>query len=222
MGVVETNAYEASLSGGATLRFVVPTTAVEVSAEQLPRLDVSGLPGARIAVRRGFQDAAGTNVHVACVEAPSDRWAPGMEEVVFSVANGVAHRALKERLPIDRWEAGSIVSSDERFEQKAFGKSAAEGSAAKVVARHVLGFEGVRQDVVLCSVLCDGLRDQSTCAGIVDQAQLKGLVAAPPPSVLVQAVFFAAERPADAAAILGVVGILVAGLVLAKRPRPRP
>lgn len=222
MSVLETNVHEAKLAGGATLRFVVPSAAVEVSAENLPRFEVSGLPGARIALRRGFLDGAGTNVHVACVEAPSDRWAPGMEEVVFSVANGVAHRAVKERLPIERWEAGSIVSKDQRFEQKAFGKGAADRSSTNVTAKHVLGFEGVQHEVVLCSVLCDERPDQTACSDLVERAQLEGLVVAPPPSLLVQAVFFTAEKPADAAAIVGVLGILVAGIVLAKRPRPKP
>lgn len=222
MSVLTTNAHEVVLTGGATLRFVVPSSAVEVAPEKLPRFEVSGLPGARIALLRGFLDEAGANVHVACVEAPSDRWAPGMEEVVFSVANGVAHRAMTERLAIERWEAGNIVSRDQLFEQKLFGKTKSESSSVKLLGKHVLGFEGAKRDVVLCSVLCDEIRDHEGCAEIVSQTRLEGLVAQPPPSLLVQAVFFAAERPRDAAMILGVVGLLVVGIVLAKRPRPKP
>ena len=91
---VETNARTEALGGGATLEFVVPASASEVSPERLPKFEVSGLPGARVALRRGFVDLEGANVHVACVEAPSDRWAPGMEDVVFGIANGVAHLHL--------------------------------------------------------------------------------------------------------------------------------
>jgi len=200
----------------------VPSSAVEVPPEKLPRFDVSGLPGAHIALRRGFLDDAGANVHVACVEAPSDRWAPGMEEVVFGVANGVAHRAMNERLAIDRWEAGNIVAQDQRFEQKLFAQTRPESSSVKLSGKHELGFAGAKRDVVLCSVLCDERRDHEDCAEILAQAHLERLVAPPPPSLLVQAVFLTAERPRDAAMILGVVGLVVVGIVLAKRPRPKP
>jgi hypothetical protein len=220
MGVLEPNAHD--LTGGATLRFVVPNSASEVTPDKLPRFDVSGLPGARISLRRGFLNDGGPNVHVACVEAPSDRWAPGMEDVVFGVANGVAHRSMSERLTLEQWEAGEIVSKDQHFEQKLSGKAKAEGSAVKLLGKHVLGFEGAKREVVLCSVLCDEPRDHEGCADIIAQANLEGLVAPPPPSLLVQAVFFAAERPLDAAGILSVVGLLIVGVILAKRPRPKP
>jgi hypothetical protein len=222
MGVVETNTHAVVLAGGATLQFVVPTSASEAAPETLPEFQVSGLPGARVALRRGFLDAASANVHVACVEAPSDRWAPGMEDIVFGVANGVAHRAMSQRLTLETWEPGALVSKDEHFEQKISGKGLHEGSAVKLSGQHVLGFEGANRDVVLCSVICDEARDQGACAEIVPHAKLEGLVAAPPPSLLVQAVFHAAEKPWNAAALGGVVGMMIVGLVLAKRPRPKP
>lgn len=222
MGIVETNTHAVVLEGGATLRFVVPTSAQEAATETLPRFEVAGLPGARVALRRGFLDRAGANVHVACVEAPSDRWAPGMEEVVFGVANGVAHRAMSQRFSIESWDAGSIVSKDELFDQQLSGKARREQTPVKLVGRHVLGFEGPKKEVVLCSVMCDEAPQQDACATIVAGAALEGLVAAPPPSLLVQAVFFAAEKPLDAAAIVGMLGAFVVGIVLAKRPRPKP
>src|SRR4051812_23309526 len=119
MSTLETHPHETVLSGGATLRFVVSASAIEASPEKLPRFDVSGLPGARIALRRGFLDDAGANVFVACVEAPSDRWAPGMEDVVFGMAGSVAHRAMTERLTLERWDVGAVISQDQqdqRFE----------------------------------------------------------------------------------------------------------
>lgn len=222
MRTVETLAHEVVLTGGATLRFVVPASAVEVSPEKLPRFDVSGLPGARIAVRRGFLDDGGTNFFVACVEAPSDRWAPGMEDIVFGVAGGVAHRAITEQLTIERWDVESIVSRDEHFEQKLSGTAQREGSPVKLLGKHVLGFEGAKREVVLCSTICDEPRDHDACGAIMAQANLAELVAAPPPSLLVQTVFFAAEKPWDAAGLAGVVGLLMMGVVLARRPRPMP
>ena len=214
--------HEVVFTGGATLRFVVPASAVEATSEKLPRFDVSGLPGARIALRRGFLDDTGSSVLVACVEAPSDKWAPGMEDVVFGVAGGVAHRATSERLTLERWDVAEVVSQDKHFEQKLSGTAQRKGSSVKLLGKHVLGFEGARHDVVLCSTLCDEPRDQDACATIVAQSNLDGLVAAPPPSLVVQTVFFAAERPWDALGVTGVVGLLLVGFVLAKRPRPRP
>lgn len=222
MGAMETTSHDVLLTEGATLRFVVPASAVEVATEKLPRFDVSGLPGARLSLRRGYQEPAGSNVHVACVEAPSDRWAPGMEDVVFAVANGVAHRTMSERLVLERWEAGAIVSKDQHFEQKVSGQTKPDVTLVKLVGKHVLGFEGAQHEVVLCSVLCDEPRDHEGCAEIVARAHLDGLVAEPHPSLLVQAVFFAAERPVAAGGMVGVVGLLVVGLLLARRPRPEP
>lgn len=222
MPTLATHDHEVVLTGGATLRFVVAASAVETPSEKLPRFDVSGLPGARIALRRGFLDDAGSNVLVACVEAPSDRWAPGMEDVVFGVAGSVAHRAMTERLTLERWDVDGIVSHDKHFEQKLSGHAQREGSSVKLLGKHVLGFEGPKREVVLCSILCDEPRDHDACSSIVAQSNLEGLVAAPPPSLLVQTVFFAAERPWDALGIAAVVGLLLTGFILAKRPRPLP
>lgn len=220
MPTFATHAHEVVLTGGATLRFVVPASAVEAAPEKLPRFDVSGLPGARIALRRGFLDEAGSSVLVACVEASSDKWAPSMEDVVFGVAGGVAHRASSERLTLERWDVAEIVSHDKHFEQKLSGVARRKGSSVKLLGKHVLGFEGAQRDVVLCSTLCDEPQDQDGCASIVAQSNVEGLVDAPPPSMLVQTVFLAAERPWDALGVTGVVGLLLVGFVLAKRPRP--
>ncbi|MBK9261512.1 MAG: hypothetical protein IPM54_17110 [Polyangiaceae bacterium] len=222
MSAQATNAHEVVLAGGATLRFVTPNSAAEAHPDKLPRFEVAGLPGARITVRRGFLDDAGVTLHVACVEAPSDRWAPGIEDVVLGVASGVAHRAMSERMALEPLEVGSIVSLDQHFEQKLSSRGAREGSPVKLLGKHVLGFEGPRSDVVLCTVMCDEPREHAGCADVVARANLAGLVPAPPPSLLVRTVLFAAEKPWDAGALAGVLGLLLVGLVLAKRPRPKP
>jgi hypothetical protein len=225
MREVQTNARAEALAGGATLQFVVPASAIEVGAERLPKFEVSGLPGARVALRRGFVDLEGASLHVACVEAPSDRWAPGMEEVVFGIANGVAHRAMRERLKLERlerWDAGSIVFQNDYFEQKVFGQAKAERSVLKLSGKHVLGFEGAKREVVLCSAICDEPQDRDQCAEILAPVRMDGLVAVPPPSLVVQAVFYAAEKPWNATGIAGILGLLVVGFVLLKRPRPKP
>lgn len=212
---------EQSLPSGATLGFVVPSPAAEIAPEKLPRLEVSGLPGARVALRQGFAGETHAHVLVACVEAPSDRWAPGMEDVVFNVANGFAHRALSEQLVIATWEPSAIATMDKRFEQQLSGTARRDTSSVKVVGKHILGFSGTKPDVVLCSVLCHEPTNIDQCASIVSNAKIGGLVEVPAPSLLVQAVFFAAEKPARAAGILGFLGLLIVGIVLAKRPRPR-
>jgi hypothetical protein len=145
-----------------------------------------------------------------------------MEDIVFGVASGVAHRAMTERLTLERWDVDTVVLQDQRFEQKLSGTAKREGSFVKLSGKHVLGFEGAKRDVVLCSMICDEPRDHDECTRLVAQSNLAGLVVPPPPSLLVQTVFLAAERPWDAVGLTGAVGLLLVGFVLAKRPRPKP
>ncbi len=213
--------FESVLPSGATLRFVVPIPAVEVAPDKLPRLEVSGLPGAHVALRQGFVEEMQAHLLVACVEAPSDRWAPGMEDVVFNMANGFAHRAMSEQVVISTWEPSALATMDKRFEQQLSGTGRRDTTTVKMFGKHILGFAGTKPDVVLCSVLCSEPTNRDQCMAMVTEARIEGLVEAPAPSLLVQAVFHAAEKPGQTAGILGLLGMLIVSIVLAKRPRPR-
>ncbi len=217
---------------GVTMRLATPADAREEAEASLPSFDVSAVPGARVVVRRGFASEAIT-VRAACVIAPSDRWAPGLEELVLGRASGIAQASVG--VPVERWEAGSIVSAGARFEQRVIGRT--EGREVAAIA-HTLGFVGEEHEVLLCSLACasrttqrgageevggggHGAVDASpSCEGVLASSALKGPLAGPPPlSLLVRAVLFSAERPYEVGTGLAVVGALVIAVLLAKRPR---
>ena len=60
------------VAAGVTLAIDVPAAAREEDAATLPAIDVSAVPGARVALRRGFA-GDGVTVRAACVVAPSSR-----------------------------------------------------------------------------------------------------------------------------------------------------
>ncbi|MRG94862.1 hypothetical protein [Polyangium spumosum] len=213
---------EEALSGGAVVRFDVPAGAAEERAEALPRIEVSSLKGARVSLRRGFVDEVGLRLRVACVEAPSDRFAPGLEEVVFGMATHLARGAASEGVALERWDAEGITRHDGRFEQALTGRGARGDAPVTFRGRHVLGFEGAAREAVLCTFVCEEPRTGERCGELVAKAELGSLVPPPPPSLLVRSILMAAERPRDAALLGAGIGVLFVVVLLARRPRPSP
>lgn len=200
----------AAVAPGVTLRLATPEGAREEAEGALPAIDVSAVPGARVVLRRGVVSPDAT-VRAACVVAPSDRWAPGVEELVLGRATGLAIAGLGAA--VDRWEPSSIAASGGRFEQRVTGRA---GDREVAIIRHTLGFVGPGHDVLLCSVGCSG----AACGEVLSATEVAGpLVGPPPPSVLVRAALLAAERPYEAGAALAVAcGALVA-VIVARRPK---
>lgn len=201
---------------GVTLRIAAPPGAREEPESALVPIDVSAVPGARVVALRGFADGAVT-VRAACVVAPSDRWAPGLEELVLGRATGLAAAGL--RVPIERWDAGPIEKRSDRFEQRVSGR-VGDREAAGIA--HTLAFVGKEHEVLVCSVACAAAPDapRQACASALAGSGVTGaLAAAPPPSPLVRSVLFAAEKPYETAAIAIVLGALAIALLLARRPR---
>jgi hypothetical protein len=209
---------------GVRLSVAVSAGSVEEAEGALPAIDVSAVPGARVVLRRGFASEA-VVVRAACVTAPSDRWAPGLEELVLGRATGVGTAALGAA--VERWEAGAIEQpAPGRFAQALVGRA-----AGREVARmqHTLGFVGEQHEVLLCTVACAergsdagraGAAGVPACQELVGQAGVEGAFAGPPPpSALVRAVLFAAEQPYETAAGVAVVCVVVAAALLARRPR---
>lgn len=198
------------IAPGVTLRLAMPEDAREEAEGALPKIDVSAVPGAKVVLRRGAASAA-TTVRAACVIAPSDRWAPGIEELVLGRATGLATAGLGAT--VDRWEAAPIAAAGGRFEQRVTGRA---GDREVAVIRHTLGFVGPGHDVLLCSVGCSG----AACGDVLAGTELTGpLVGPPPPSVLVRAALLVAERPYEAAACAGVVGAVIVAALIARRPK---
>ncbi|MEZ4307165.1 MAG: hypothetical protein R3F14_03860 [Polyangiaceae bacterium] len=172
---------EVVLAPGVKLRLTVGPAATEEADSALPVVDVSAVPGARVVMRRGFTMPE-AHVRAACVTAPADRWAPGIEELVLGRATGLAIGGLGAK--IDRWEPGAIRAEGGRFEQTLTGR-AGEREAAWI--RHELVFVGSDHDALLCSVGCEG----AACREVVSSVAIEGtLVGPPPPSLLVQAVLW--------------------------------
>ena len=123
--------------------FSLPASATEEPAEALPRVEVSSLKGARVGLRRGFVDEeAGLGFRAACVEAPSDRFAPGVEEIVLGMATSIARNAASDGVTIERWDAEGITRHEGRFEQAFTGRGTGGDRPVTFRGRHVLGFEG--------------------------------------------------------------------------------
>ncbi|WP_235880353.1 hypothetical protein [Polyangium aurulentum] len=212
---------EALLPGGARVTIPLPQDATEQPADALPRIEVGGLPGARVALRRGFEVEGGLVVRVACVEAPSDRWAPGVEELALGVASGLARGAVAKEVALERWDAAPIVKTDHRFEQRIEGAGVRRDVEVALRGRHLLGFAGEAREAVLCTVVCDEPSDGARCGALVDGTEMSSLVEPPPPSALVKGILLAAERPREAGLVGALVCLGVVSLILARRPRPR-
>lgn len=217
----------AEVAPGVWLVLSAPEGAREEPEGALPVIDVGGLPGASIALRRGFVGDGEVTLRAACVRGPSDRWAPGVEELVLGRASGLARRAVAADL--DRWDAGPIHVNAGLFEQRLEGEGRSSGRAVAAVGRHLLGFVGDARDVVVCSVVCaepgpsSKGAEEARCARLVAAVSPEGaFTEAPAPSLLVRSILLAAERPREAGALGVAATVVVVALVLARRPRPRP
>lgn len=202
----------------------LPEGAADEPEAELPAIDVSSIPGAAVTVRRGFRGDAGVTLRAICARAPSDRWAPGVEELVLGRASGLVHGALGGE--VESFEATDIRSAGSRFEQ-GFEAKAARPDGAHVTARgrHLLGFAGEARSAVLCTVVClePSAPTGGRCAALVDAASVEGaFTEAPPPSLLVRTILLAAERPQAMLGAAGAAALLVIALVLARRPKPAP
>jgi hypothetical protein len=204
-----------------SLRLSVPDDAVDEPAEQLPVIDVSRLPGAAIALRRGFHSAGEGELRALCVTAPSDRWAPGVEELVLERASGLARGALGGE--VTRFDLGALDRSGPRFTQRFEGSVLRGGAPWSVRGEHLLGFSGEARTAVLCSVVCvEPGAATKRCDARMESLRAEGAwTSAPPPSLAVRAILFTAERPALGVGMAGALALAIVALVLWRRPRPR-
>jgi hypothetical protein len=208
------------LTGGASLALRLPQDAVAEPDEALPTIDVSALPGAWIAARRGYR-AGSLALRTVCAAAPADGWADGVEEIVLDHATALARGSLGGE--VTRFEAGDPKLVGSRFEQGFEGSLTRGGEALAVRGRHWLGFAGEPRAALVCTLACVEPAASRSCEGLVAAAAPAGTwTGAPPPSLLARALVLSAEHPWEAAAVLAVVSLAAAALSLARRPRPRP
>ncbi len=209
------------LTAGATLVLRLPEGAVRELDEDLPSLAVPSLPGARIVVRRGYRSPDLLTLRIACMAAPADGWAPGVEEIVLDRATQIARDTLGDG--VLSLSAGERTHAGSGFEQR-FEGVLGMGDTFTFRGRHWLGFAGDPREAIVCTAVCtevQGLRS-GACDGLVEAATTAGTWAeAPPPSLLVRTLLFAAEHPHGALAALVAFSLAAAAWIVAKRPRPR-
>lgn len=184
-------------------------------------MDAPPVPGATIALRRGVSGEGGVELVAVCARAPSDRWAPGVEELVLGRATAIARGALRGE--IDRFDALAITASGPRFEQPFEGTMRRGPAPLTFRGRHLLGFTSASREAVLCSVICsEPPAAASRCAPVIASVAATGAwTAAPPPSLAIRALLGAAERPAVALGVTGALGLVIVAVIFAQRPRPR-
>ena len=190
-----------------------------LAPRELTEPDVSKLPGARL-VASFAVDGGGLEVSGGCVRAPSGRFVPGIEGVLFERATALVLRTSK----LDPTElAVSKSSADEAglFTQRLEGHT----TERTLGIAHLLTFVGADRDALLCTVVCSSPSERGSgeCAPVLETLRIVGSHAPPPdPGLLARTLFLAADHPRPALATLGVVAALIIAWVLARRPRPRP
>jgi len=205
----------------AELTLALPRGARDAPEAALPTVDVSAVAGASIALRRAFDGDDGARLYALCARAPSDRWAPGLEELVLERANAIARGALDGE--VERFAAHTIEPVAGRFEQRFEGALRRDARALTVAGKHVLGFAGEARDAVLCTVMCTApAQDAPRCEALIEAAQASGRwTEAPPPSLLIRSILLAANHPEGTLGVAGAMAIAACALLLARRPRPR-
>ncbi|MBM4357616.1 MAG: hypothetical protein FJ096_05840 [Deltaproteobacteria bacterium] len=187
----------------------------DASAAAAREPDLSSVPGARLLLSAAWE-RAGTRSDAACVAVPLPTWLPGLETALLDGASSRARVAAG----LDALTPGPVERLGDRISQ------GFEGRASDVVARgrHVLGFRSGGRELVACTVVCTERRSASSSARCeVDEPQVRVLAAfeaEPSPGLIVRLLLGAAERPRLALGAVGVGLVLVAALLVWRRPRP--
>lgn len=137
----------------------------EAAPAAAPAIDVSALAGASTPVVLGWRTAAGS-VQTLCVLAPSSRWMPGLEALVFGRATQIATQGLAQENKENQgkspefWEPGPIGRETRGDPGSAIvlTQTIVGRTNGRVVAAidHALAFTEGGSSAVLCSIACAG------------------------------------------------------------------
>ncbi len=178
--------------------------------ELAPAPDVSKLPGARVVAWLGLEHGAG-RIAAGCVLGPSDRFALGLEQVLYEKATYFSLTALAiqpQALAVERTGREGHV-----LEQRLRGRSA----DAPFTLHHTITFTGEDRDLLLCSAACLGDACSPRLLAIEGEPQPP-----PEPGLGLRAVLLAANHPRQALGAAALVTLMVCAWILVRRPRPRP
>jgi hypothetical protein len=211
---------ELPLVAGARLALDAPEGAAREPESALPFVDLSSLPGARVAAREGWTRGPLT-LRAVCATAPASGWAPGVEEIIMGRASQIARGALG--VTVTSLDAGEIDHTQQVFVQPFSGAAERGADALSLTGRHYLGFAGEPRAAIVCSIACTEPAGAHACAPLIERSGPAGLWQdPPPPSLVVRSILLAAGQPYIALGVLAVIAVVLAALVIARRPlRPR-
>lgn len=174
-----------------------------------PAPDVSKLAGAKVVAWLELEDAASHTV-AGCIRGPSDRFAPGIEDVLFERATWLAQSSLGVKPRELALTSQHATASG--FDQTKTGKV----DRGTFLVTHAITFDGEASDLLLCSLACEG-----ECNGVA--LTIEGTPPpVPAPNVFVRSFLWGAERPRLSLGLLGALVLVVVAVILWRRPRPRP
>ena len=179
------------------------------AVQRTPAPDVSNLAGAKVVAWLELEGAASHTI-AGCIRGPSNRFAPGIEDVLFERATWLAMSSLgvqpRELAMTSQHATGT------GFDQSKTGKV----DRGAFLVTHSISFDGEASDLLLCSIACEG-----ACDGVA--LSIEGAPPPVPPSnVLIRSFLWAAERPRVSVGVLGALTLLIVAVILWRRPRPRP
>ncbi len=223
------------VDGGAAVSLRVPEGSLPMT-DDLPTVELSSLPGAKLALRRGVGRAPATPEHASdsvtavCVTASSSAWTPEAEPIAFArMADTLKAELSKQGAPA-RFDVGEPLEAELQSITKVSAEvPVADGAAAllrtRTEARLLLGFVGERADVIACVVACTEVSFPAArvCPAAVDGVKLTGpLVARPTGSRWARLGVAITTRTGWAALTLAGLAMMLAGLFVAAWPAKRP
>lgn len=191
--------------------------------------DVSNVPGARIVAATARADA-GVRVGAGCLRGPSGRFVPGLETVLFDKATWFMLRAADARPTEMAITATSGAIEDGLVTQD---RTGVLDTQDRIAIRGLLTFVGEERDAVLCAVVCvtgpdvpcpvgATARERGDDATPITSLHAAGPHASPPePAAWMKAIFWGAEHPREAGAVLAILFLVVASALVVSRPRRR-
>lgn len=219
------------IDGGAALSVRLPDGSLAMT-QDLPSIDLSAVPEAKIGLRRGVGRAPATPEHASdsvtavCVVAPSTRWAPEAEPLVFSKMSDAVKAELAKHGSATRFDVGVAVDDGPQSIAKVSAEvPIADGAAGhlmtRVEGRLLLGFVGDKSEVVACVVTCTEVSFPAArvCPAAIDGVKLTGpLVARPAGTFGARLTAAVLSRPGWAALSLFGLVALIGGVLLAAWP----
>lgn len=202
------------------MKFDAPEVRVSVAldgaVEVAPRpFELGGMAGTRVVLARGWA-VGSAETTLVCVSAPTQFWVPGLEATLLDAASAkVRAGAHLSTLEVDPIERG--LPYTQHF--------SGFGDTVVATGRHVLGFLGARDEVLVCSTVCTAPRVDAASVATCELALRRydveaAFTLAPPPGPILRLATTAAERPREALVVFASVAALAVALLLRWRPRP--